>query len=77
MVSVLDVDHVVLTLFPISKVCGLWHPETVVLPGNFRDAVQCKGSIKADRFNAECEVCHLTHGAVVKCSHGHCQVWNV
>ena len=46
-----------------------------MLPGNFRDSVQCKGSIKADRVGAECEVCHLTHGAVVKCNHGHCQVW--
>ena len=59
---------------PPPQVCGLWHPETAVLPGNVLEAVQYCGAIKAERYGAECDLCRLSHGAVVKCNFGHCQV---
>eukprot|EP00955_Chlamydomonas_euryale_P000713 8084-Chlamydomonas_euryale.AAC.1 len=54
-------------------VCGLWHPDLAVLPGNVCAAVQSKAAVKPDKWGGLCGVCHLGHGAVVKCSFGHCQ----
>ena len=63
-----------IALFPcltlISQVCGLWHPETTVLPGNICEAIQSKALCK----QGECSVCRLGHGAVVRCNFGTCQV---
>ncbi|KAG1679166.1 hypothetical protein FOA52_000522 [Chlamydomonas sp. UWO 241] len=54
-------------------VCGLWHPDTAVLPGNVCAAVLNKAAIKHDKWDVPCGVCQLSHGAVVKCNYGHCQ----
>ncbi len=56
----------------VHVACGLWHPEVTVMAGDVCNAVQGLGSIRPERVGAACSVCRLSHGAVVKCSSGHC-----
>lgn len=55
-------------------VCGLWHQELVVLPGNICEVVQSKAVVRPEKVGLPCACCQLPYGAVIKCSYGHCQV---
>lgn len=55
-------------------VCGLWHQELVVLPGNICEVVQSKAAVRPEKVGLPCACCQLPYGAVIKCSYGHCQV---
>lgn len=55
-----------------AQLCALSHPEVSVRDGGACAAVDGLGSIKPDRWGAECAVCRRVDGAIVRCNAGHC-----
>jgi len=58
---------------PLLQVCGLFHPEVEVLPGDMSAAIEGVEDIKLDKWKTLCGLCQIPHGAPIKCAHPGCQ----
>lgn len=55
-----------------AQVCGLWHSDCTVLPGNYNEVVDGVQGVKQERWQSVCYMCHVHKGATVQCAHPGC-----
>lgn len=55
-----------------AQVCGLWHSDCTVLPGNYNEVVDGVQGVKPERWQSVCYMCHVHKGATVQCAHPGC-----